>query len=201
MTTVCAAFLLLLPLLKRRLTFPPPAFSYEALETLGDSFLKIAVSAHLFMSKPCLAEGALSTLRSEKVCNKALFELAHAKDLVRFIITSSFSLPRFHMPGMPTSSSSAAPPGSSWCPTREVADNTLADCVEALIGAYFAIGQIPAALHFMRWLGFDLSGCDLLDHWRSPEEREDEEERHQSLPQPLQGHPNGKGRKTPLFLS
>ncbi len=33
------------------------AYDYEVLETLGDSFLKLAVSAHLFMQHPHGQEG------------------------------------------------------------------------------------------------------------------------------------------------
>ena len=32
---------------------------------------------------------------------------------------------------------------------------TMADCVEALIGAYYIGGGIIAALHSMKWLGID----------------------------------------------
>lgn len=143
-------------------------YNYEVLETLGDSFLKLAVSAHLFMQHPYGQEGLLSTKRSEIVCNQSLSELALKNDLDRYLAISTFTLQRFHLPGVPSSSpspssSSSPSPSPSWL--REVADNVLADCVEALIGACFVIGQTPAALHFMRWLGFDLRGLGLLAHW------------------------------------
>lgn len=33
---------------------------------------------------------------------------------------------------------------------------TIADCVGALVGAYYAGGGLPAALQVMRWLGVDI---------------------------------------------
>ena len=40
------------------------AHSYEVLETLGDSFLKLAVSAHLFMQHPHGQEGLYALFHS-----------------------------------------------------------------------------------------------------------------------------------------
>ena len=36
-----------------------------------------------------------------------------------------------------------------------MSSKTIADCVEALIGAYYVGGGIIAALHLMKWLGID----------------------------------------------
>lgn len=38
---------------------------------------------------------------------------------------------------------------------RWMCSKTIADCVESLIGAYFAGGGLIASLHFMKWLGID----------------------------------------------
>lgn len=38
---------------------------------------------------------------------------------------------------------------------RWMCSKTIADCVEALIGAYYVAGGLPAAIHMMKWLGFD----------------------------------------------
>jgi hypothetical protein len=97
------------------------------------------------------------------VSNQNLSELALKSSLDRYLATSPFTLQRFRLPGLP--SSSPSPSSSSSSGLRAVADNVLADCVEALIGACFVIGQTPAALHVMRWLRFDLRGLGLLAHW------------------------------------
>lgn len=38
---------------------------------------------------------------------------------------------------------------------RWMCSKTIADCVEALIGAYYVGGGLNAALHVMKWLGID----------------------------------------------
>lgn len=40
---------------------------------------------------------------------------------------------------------------------RWVVSKTIADCAEALIGAYYVDGGIIAALHVMKWLGIDVN--------------------------------------------
>lgn len=38
---------------------------------------------------------------------------------------------------------------------RWMGSKTVADCVEALVGAYYVAGGLAAAIHMMKWLGFD----------------------------------------------
>lgn len=38
---------------------------------------------------------------------------------------------------------------------RWMCSKTIADCVEALLGAYYVAGGLPAAIHMMKWFGFD----------------------------------------------
>lgn len=47
----------------------------ERLELLGDSVLKYAVSAHLFMTFLNKHEGQLSSRRQETICNATLYRL------------------------------------------------------------------------------------------------------------------------------
>lgn len=39
---------------------------------------------------------------------------------------------------------------------RWLCSKTVADCVEALVGAYYVGGGLPAATHFMKWLSMDV---------------------------------------------
>lgn len=39
---------------------------------------------------------------------------------------------------------------------RWMGSKTISDCVEALIGAYYVVGGLSAAVHFMKWLKIDL---------------------------------------------
>lgn len=40
---------------------------------------------------------------------------------------------------------------------RWMFSKTIADCVEALVGAYYAAGGLTAALSLIRWLGIDIA--------------------------------------------
>ena len=50
--------------------------SYERLEFLGDSVLGFVTAEYLFRTEPSLAEGTMSRLRSELVCEQALYQVA-----------------------------------------------------------------------------------------------------------------------------
>lgn len=56
-------------------------FSLERFEVLGDSFLKYAVSRHLFLSNQAQDEGQLTNRRSSIVNNSHLYELAIKSNL------------------------------------------------------------------------------------------------------------------------
>lgn len=62
-------------------------YSYEALETMGDAFLKMAVSTDLFCKHAAKHEGQLSYARHLIVSNKALYRRAKAIDLPKYIWT------------------------------------------------------------------------------------------------------------------
>ncbi|CAH8585251.1 unnamed protein product [Dicrocoelium dendriticum] len=62
----------------------------ERMETIGDSFLKFAVTVHLFLTHPHAHEGKLSHLRSRLVCNSNLYRLGRLKNLQDRIIATKF---------------------------------------------------------------------------------------------------------------
>ncbi|XP_052734804.1 endoribonuclease Dicer homolog 2 isoform X3 [Vigna angularis] len=59
------------------------AYNYENLETLGDSFLKYAVSQQLFKTRQNDREGTLSKLKEDVISNVALRKFASDKNLPR----------------------------------------------------------------------------------------------------------------------
>lgn len=130
-------------------------FNLETLETLGDSFLKYAVSQQLYKSNEYHHEGLLTSQRERIVSNKSLCKLACKHNLQGFIRLECFDPKKWVIPG-----------DSSECPslketstkiytmgTREMKSKRIADVVEALIGAYLITGGELSALFFMNWLG------------------------------------------------
>ncbi|XP_033733992.1 LOW QUALITY PROTEIN: endoribonuclease Dicer-like [Pecten maximus] len=65
-------------------------FSLERLETIGDSFLKYAITVYLYCSYPGIHEGKLSYLRSKQVSNCNLYRLGKKTDLAECMISTKF---------------------------------------------------------------------------------------------------------------
>uniref|UniRef100_T1J2F6 ribonuclease III n=1 Tax=Strigamia maritima TaxID=126957 RepID=T1J2F6_STRMM len=62
----------------------------ERLETIGDSFLKHAITAYLYCTYPNIHEGKLSYLRSKQVSNLNLYRLGKKKGLGECMIATKF---------------------------------------------------------------------------------------------------------------
>ncbi|XP_027354883.1 endoribonuclease Dicer homolog 3a [Abrus precatorius] len=153
-------------------------FSMERLELLGDSVLKYVVSCHLFLKYPKKHEGQLSAKRSWAVCNSTLHKLGTDRKLQGYIRDSAFEPRRWVAPGQCSIHPVCCDCGletlevpldvkfytenpkvvvGKFCDRghRYMCSKTIADCVEALIGAYYVGGGLFASLHVMKWLGID----------------------------------------------
>ncbi|XXG48939.1 hypothetical protein AAC387_Pa02g3257 [Persea americana] len=135
-------------------------FSLERLELLGDSVLKYVVSCHLFLKFPQKHEGQLTTRRSWAVCNSTLHKLGTERKLQVSIhpVPCKCGVDTFEVPLQSTYETEetsivigkACDRGHRW-----MCSKTVADCVEALIGACYVGGGLVAALQVMRWLQID----------------------------------------------
>ena len=188
------------------------AINLERLETIGDSFLKYAITSYLFNAHDSVHEGRLSHLRSKQVSNLNLYKLGKLKRLGERMIATKFEPhdnwlpPCYHVPleleqaliesGVPASHWNMAelPATSeklrnmtsedicnlikekvetmneepiaiedlpSFIPynlltQHSIPDKSIADCVEALIGAYLISTGQRGALLFMSWLGLQV---------------------------------------------
>ncbi|CAJ1973600.1 unnamed protein product [Sphenostylis stenocarpa] len=152
------------------------SFSMERLELLGDSVLKYVVSCHLFLKYPKKHEGQLSARRSLAVCNSTLHKLGTDRKLQGYIRDSAFEPRRWVAPGQRSIHLVCCDCGletlevpldvkfhtedpkvvvGKFCDRghRWMCSKTIADCVEALIGAYYVGGGLFASLNVMKWLG------------------------------------------------
>ncbi|CAM8897034.1 unnamed protein product [Rhodiola kirilowii] len=150
--------------------------SLERLEVLGDAFLKFVVGRHLFLKYAALDEGQLTRMRSNAVSNSNLYKLAIKKNLQIYIRDQPFDPSQFYAPGHPCSiicseetksqihsrSKSDGPDsrgenvdvrcnrGHQW-----LFKKTIADVVEALIGAFVIDSGFKAAISFLKWIGIE----------------------------------------------
>ena len=80
------------------------AINLERLETIGDSFLKYAITSYLFCQHKHIHEGKLSHLRSKQVSNLNLYNLGRLRGLGECMIATKFEPhdnwlpPCYHVP-------------------------------------------------------------------------------------------------------
>lgn len=154
-------------------------FSYERLELLGDSFLKYAISRHLFLKYEKKHEGQLSACRAWGISNATLHRLAMTRNLPEYIRDEPFDTRRWIAPGMlcrrvipcccnitnyldnancsigkednMVKIGKACDEGHRW-----MCSKTISDVVESLIGAHLVGGGAIAALEFMKWMNMEV---------------------------------------------
>ncbi|CAK7223739.1 Dicer-like protein 2 [Sporothrix curviconia] len=140
--------------------------NYEHLEFMGDSILKVLATVNCAAQNPDVPEGQLSLYKDRLVANSRLCRAALELGLDRFILTKQWSLKQWKrycdmLAGTPSPNVSNDDMGSSdamqdkpGTPTKpqkpqktplEMATKTLADVVEALIGACYVDGGMAQA--------------------------------------------------------
>ncbi|KYK58403.1 Dicer-like protein 2 [Drechmeria coniospora] len=135
---------------------------YERLEFLGDSILKYCATVQATSDHLNWPEGYLSRFRDRIVANSRLCRAALDVGLSKFILTRSFTGDKWRPLYLEDSlqQSSRSPNGA------KLSTKTLADVVEALIGASYADGGIPKAI---RCISTFIPEC----HWRNVEKSRD----------------------------
>ncbi|KAI9770812.1 MAG: Dicer-like protein 2 [Geoglossum simile] len=115
--------------------------NYQRLEFLGDSILKMCTSVQLIAEYPNWHEGYLSAKKDQTVANSRLARAACETGLHRFIRTESFTGLKWRPLYI---SDLLKESGKDAC--RKMSTKTLADVVEALIGAAFVDGGFEKVL-------------------------------------------------------
>ncbi|KAF9162667.1 Dicer-like protein 1 [Actinomortierella ambigua] len=121
------------------------AMKYERLELLGDSFLKFSCTIRLYIVNPANDEGALHASRIQIVSNEALRGHAKALELYRHVSATPFHRKAWRPVGYGAE-------GSTWDEfaakhfDQELSNKTLADMVEAALGAAFLAGGTELGL-------------------------------------------------------
>jgi len=149
-----------LPLLQEAFTTSSAnrEFQYERLELLGDSFLKFSSTIRLYIVNPVKDEGQLHANRIRIISNRALLGIAKKLQLYRYACSTPFHR-------------------KSWRPVRFVVDDktwnseqhhmlsnkTLADFVEATLGAAYLCGGVVNGLAAAKALGIPF---EEFDSWK-----------------------------------
>ncbi|CAB4316121.1 unnamed protein product [Prunus armeniaca] len=142
-------------------------FHLESLEALGDSFLKYAASHQLFKTYQTNHEGLLSVKKDKIVSNAALCKLGCERKLPGFIRNESFDPKKWIIPGDYSESHLLTEELLSnerkiyFRERRKVKSKSVADVVEALIGAFLSTGGEIAAMYFMNWVGIKVDSVHI----------------------------------------
>lgn len=122
--------------------------SNERLEFVGDSVLGMVTAEHLYASFPEMAEGGMTKLRAELVCEQSLWEVADALSFGAYLRLGH---------------------GEETSGGRQRM-SILADCVEAVIAAMYLDGGIEPARAFIHahiLSKLDDSGQQGLRDWKT----------------------------------
>ncbi|XP_058759719.1 dicer-like protein 4 isoform X1 [Vicia villosa] len=150
--------------------------SLERLEVLGDAFLKFAVGRHFFLLHDSFHEGDLTSKRSNVVNNSNLFKLAIRRNLQVYIFDQAFDPFQFYALGHPcprvcteetedsihlclNSGEEKRSVSGLRCDKNHhwLHRKTIADAVEALVGAFIVDSGFKAAFAFLTWIGIQVN--------------------------------------------
>jgi ribonuclease-3 len=65
----------------------PPTMSNERLEFVGDSFISMVISRYLYSSFPNASEGELSSIKSDVVSRKVMYDISEELNLINYILS------------------------------------------------------------------------------------------------------------------
>ncbi|KAI8093080.1 dicer-2 protein [Halteromyces radiatus] len=117
---------------------------YERLETLGDSFLKFVATIRLYTNFPFSDEGELHCLRIRVVCNRALYRAAKRLKIFRYVSSHTFN--RKHWRPHRFIAATDTEDTLKDAKSHMLSDKTLADIVEASLGAAYISGGLESGL-------------------------------------------------------
>ena len=122
--------------------------NYDSLENLGDSVLKVVSSLMLFYAGPYDNEEILTNKRTANIKNKYLTSVALSNELFYYLRASNINPKHFR----PAYYSAKFQEKETFYIKEKFSDGTLADFVEALIGAFFSSTGFLDAVNFIKQL-------------------------------------------------
>lgn len=149
-------------------------WDYQTLETVGDAFLKMATSVHVYLTHVKKGEGDMSALRSKSVDNDYLRHKSIQAGLGGYVLSQRYRTDRFRAPHMEEGKVLANGQFQ-----RKIARRVLSDVVEALLGAGYLSCGIETALKIGTELDLCFGGfvpwsqrpCNLIFHSKQEGEK------------------------------
>jgi endoribonuclease Dicer len=149
------------------------AFDLERLEMLGDAFLKQAVSIYLFCFYTNKDEGKLTRRKVRQISNLKLYKVSKAHNLPGYMQTTVLDRKTWAPPCLQVKKTNTpqelvvsknakrqkldSDSKQEDFTRQTISDKSVADSIEALIGAYLVSGGYKGALYFLDYLGIKVS--------------------------------------------
>ncbi|MBW0463309.1 hypothetical protein O181_003024 [Austropuccinia psidii MF-1] len=133
---------------------------YQTLETIGDSFLKLATTVHLYLSQHESSEGTLSALRSKTTDNIFLRRKLFDSQIAIYILSNTFRTGDAFSP-MHIDDGSFSEDGQFQI---KLARKVLSDVAEALLGAAYVSGGVLDGLKVGTYLGLYFGGFEAWEN-------------------------------------
>jgi len=142
--------------------------NYERLETLGDTVLKFMTSIQVMADHPYWHEGYLSMRKDHAVANITLAKAAVAKKLYRWIIRDSFVPTKWSaqvepLPDAKEVEETVKEDDAKESKKADLSTKSLADVVEALIGASYIHGSFDLGIECIKLFGMGMEWSPLSD--------------------------------------
>lgn len=129
-------------------------FNMERLELLGDTFLKMITTVSLHSTLPTAPVSILTNRRSKMFSNIRLYYLAKKKHIPSRMKATIFKARSMWLPPGYKLNDNKMGGEYEQVAMQLIPDKRVADCAEALIGAYIVAGGITAGFRFLEWLGY-----------------------------------------------
>ncbi|KZO95256.1 P-loop containing nucleoside triphosphate hydrolase protein [Calocera viscosa TUFC12733] len=134
-----------------------PKYNYNRLEFLGDSFLKLATSIHIFNKYPYRHEGQLAALREGSVRNSYLRGKAYRLGIHYYTVNDKIGSLKRWLP--PVTANISIKDGITLI-KQDILRRWLSDCVESVLGASYLCGGLNGFLRAGTEMGLCFGGME-----------------------------------------
>jgi endoribonuclease Dicer len=127
----------------------------KSLATLGDSFLKLAISSSLHYQYPFADTDELTAKKKEQVSNENLYRLAMKMNLQHYLYANKVIYAGKEANWIPPGFTVNEENAKRYSKQRDK-QKPFADLIESLIGALLISTDYMTTIKFMKWLGLDV---------------------------------------------
>ncbi|CAF3418735.1 unnamed protein product, partial [Rotaria sp. Silwood2] len=135
-------------------------FDMENLESLGDCFLKLAISMSLYYQYPLANAGELTKEKTNEISNENLYRLAVENKIKNYLYNEKIIFQGKDSNWLPPGYIIKINNNRNKYTHQKVKRKAFADMIEAFIGAFLLSSNYRTTIKFMHWLGLHVIPLD-----------------------------------------